>query len=148
MQRYIRYTDKNGIKVEKNYSEPELIKLLHVLDMGQKIMSLFEEKDIENNINLYIKFFNHTCENDIEIEVCKIQSKESKILYMQFILELEDLLKIEFPDKYLLSQKEQVERLKKAIKEALIVNYKEAKILSNFFPITMTKMLFIAMMFF
>lgn len=134
MQRYIRYTDKNGIKVEKKYSDPELIKLLHILDTGQKIMTIFKEKDVENNINLYIKFFNHTYEDDIEIEVCKIKSNESETLYIQFILELEDLLKTEFPDKYLLSQKEQGERIKKAIKGALIVNYKEAKILSNFLP--------------
>lgn len=134
MQKYIKFTDKNDIKIEKIYSKPELIKLLHIFDMGQKIMAIFKDRDIENNTNLYIKFFNHTYEDDIEIEVCKIKSNESETLYMQFILELEDLLKTEFPDKYLLSQKEQEERIKKAIKEALIVNYKEAKILSNFFP--------------
>ena len=104
MQKYIKYTDKNGKEIEKKYSDSELIGILHSYDNSYAQMTIIDElglgeKDGFWSINV-IFYNNIPADKDaVKIKVRGAEQENTR----QFILDLEKLLKKEFPKKHLFS---------------------------------------------
>lgn len=118
MQKYIKYTDKNGKEIEKKYSDSELMSILRSYDNSYAQMTIINElglgeKDGFWSINV-IFYNNIPADKDaVTIKVCRIEQEKT----IQLILDLEKILKKEFPKKHLFSQKEQIGGILKALKE-------------------------------
>lgn len=141
MQKYIKFTDKYGKKIEQGYSDSALMDLLHSYDSGQAYMTIIDDisTSTENLENISVVFYNKVpADKDaVRIRVCDMKAGRGNEACRQFILNLEKLLVINFPDKHLFSQKEQVLNLLKILDETSLpedIDYRKEKIFDNILP--------------
>lgn len=132
MQKYIKYTDKNGKEIEKKYSDSELMSILRPYDNSYAKMTIINElglgeKDGFWSINV-IFYNNIPADKDaVKIKVRGIEQENTT----QFILDLEKILKKEFPKKHLFSQKEQIDEILKVLKETSLpedIDFRKEKV--------------------
>lgn len=132
MQKYIKYTDKNGKEIEKKYADSELMDILHSRDNSYAKMTIIDELGLEEKdgfSSISIKFYNNipADKDAVTIKVCGIEQKDVR----QFILNLEKLLNKEFPKKHLFSQKEQIFGILKILEETSLpedIDFRKEKI--------------------
>ena len=132
MQKYIKYTDKNGKEIEKKYADSELMDILHSRDNSYAKMTIIDELGLEEKdgfSSISIKFYNNipADKDAVTIKVCGIEQEDVR----QFILNLEKLLNKEFPKKYLFSQKEQIFGILKILEETSLpedIDFRKEKI--------------------
>ena len=99
MQKYIKYTDKNGKEIEKKYADSELMDILRSRDNSYAKMTIIDELSFggKNEFSsIDIRFYNNipADKDAVIIKVCGIEQENVR----QFILDLEKLLNKEFPD--------------------------------------------------
>ena len=132
MQKYIKYTDKNGKEIEKKYADSELMDILSSRDNSYAKMTIIDELGLEDKdgfSSISIKFYNNipADKDAVTIKVCGIEQENIR----QFILDLEKLLNKEFPKKHLFSQKEQIFGILKILEETSLpedIDFRKEKI--------------------
>ena len=132
MQKYIKYTDKNGKEIEKKYADSELMDILRSRDNSYAKMTIIDELGLEEKdgfSSISIKFYNNipADKDAVTIKVCGIEQEDVR----QFILNLEKLLNKEFPKKHLFSQKEQIFGILKILEETSLpedIDFRKEKI--------------------
>jgi len=132
MQKYIKYTDKNGKEIEKKYADSELMDILRSRDKSYAKMTIIDELGLEEKdgfSSISIKFYNNipADKDAVTIKVCGIEQEDVR----QFILNLEKLLNKEFPKKHLFSQKEQIFGILKILEETSLpedIDFRKEKI--------------------
>ena len=132
MQKYIKYTDKNGKEIEKKYADSELMDILRSRDNSYAKMTIIDELGLEEKdgfSSISIKFYNNipADKDAVTIKVCGIEQENIR----QFILDLEKLLNKEFPKKHLFSQKEQIFGILKILEETSLpedIDFRKEKI--------------------
>lgn len=132
MQKYIKYTDKNGKEIEKKYADSELMDILRSRDNSYAKMTIIDELGLEEKdgfSSISIKFYNNipADKDAVTIKVCGIEQEDVR----QFILNLEKLLNKEFPKKHLFSQKEQIFGILKILEEISLpedIDFRKEKI--------------------
>lgn len=132
MQKYIKYTDKNGKEIEKKYADSELMDILRSRDNSYAKMTIIDElglKEKDGFSSISIKFYNNipADKDAVTIKVCGIEQENIR----QFILDLEKLLNKEFPKKHLFSQKEQIFGILKILEETSLpedIDFRKEKI--------------------
>lgn len=132
MQKYIKYTDKNGKEIEKKYADSELMDILRSRDNSCAKMTIIDELGLEEKdgfSSISIKFYNNipADKDAVTIKVCGIEQEDVR----QFILNLEKLLNKEFPKKHLFSQKEQIFGILKILEEISLpedIDFRKEKI--------------------
>ena len=132
MQKYIKYTDKNGKEIEKKYADSELMDILRSRDNSYAKMTIIDELGLEEKdgfSRISIKFYNNipADKDAVTIKVCGIEQEDVR----QFILNLEKLLNKEFPKKHLFSQKEQIFGILKILEEISLpedIDFRKEKI--------------------
>ena len=132
MQKYIKYTDKNGKEIEKKYADSELMDILRSRDNSYAKMTIIDELGLEEKdgfSSISIKFCNNipADKDAVTIKVCGIEQENIR----QFILDLEKLLNKEFPKKHLFSQKEQIFGILKILEETSLpedIDFRKEKI--------------------
>lgn len=132
MQKYIKYTDKNGKEIEKKYSDSELMDILRSRDNSYAKMTIIDELSFggKNEFSsIDIRFYNNipADKDAVIIKVCGIEQENVR----QFILDLEKLLNKEFPKKHLFSQHEQIFGILKILEETSLpedIDFRKEKI--------------------
>ena len=132
MQKYIKYTDKNGKEIEKKYTDFELMDILRSRDNSYAKMTIIDELSFggKNEFSsIDIRFYNNipADKDAVIIKVCGIEQENVR----QFILDLEKLLNKEFPEKHLFSQHEQIFGILKILEETSLpedIDFRKEKI--------------------
>ena len=132
MQKYIKYTDKNGKEIEKKYSDSELMDILRSRDNSYAKMTIIDELSFggKNEFSsIDIRFYNNipADKDAVIIKVCGIEQENVR----QFILDLEKLLNKEFSKKHLFSQHEQIFGILKILEETSLpedIDFRKEKI--------------------